>query len=82
MEDFENHEEMITGIYLDENLQKQLRLNLAKLIVTFFFKDDLFNDELSNFSRIPGNIVGIALTDNNVQPEGSFWWKFHNFFSP
>lgn len=73
MGDFEKHEEMKTGIYLDKALQQQLHNESISLIFTFFLKDALFNDELTNFSTITGNVVGIAFSNTTIEPKGSFW---------
>lgn len=72
MRDFEKHEEMMSGIYLDETLQHQLVDESTKLILTFFFDDGLFNDEFTNYSSIAGNIVGLTLS-KDIRPLGSFW---------
>lgn len=73
MQDFEKHEEMKTGIYLDGTMQRQLKEQSTKLMITFFFKDNLFSDSLRNYSQIFGNIVGITLSNPNATVEGSFW---------
>lgn len=73
MNDFEKNIEMLTGIYLGGDLQQQLREQSISLIFTFFFKDGLFNDESVNCSRISGNVVGMTLSNNSGEPNGSFW---------
>lgn len=73
MNDFENNEEMLAGIYLDDGLQKQLREESIPIILTFFLNNSLFNDESTNYSRISRNVVGMVLSNNTVEPKGSFW---------
>lgn len=74
MKDFEKEKGMATGIYLDETLQEQLKQNSTKLILTFFLKNVLFNDPLTNISSIAGNVVGIILSNATIKPQGSFWY--------
>lgn len=73
MTDFEKKEEMQTGIYLNDALQEQIKDGSTKLILTFFFKNNLFYDEAINASKISGNIVGVIFSNDTFASNGSFW---------